>query len=115
VRGREQNATRRGWIGWGQLPLFAILGFFITLLGTFTDVNRHYARWGMVNYSIAGSPIIGAVRSLTEGHTERLGTFHLQDIGWLPIPASIFPAGLVLILLVGSIQMARQLSIKEVT
>jgi hypothetical protein len=93
--------------------LCVVLGSLITLLGTFTDVNQHYARWGMVNYSIAGLPILGAVRSLSAGHTERLATFHLQEMGWLPLAASLFPAALVLIVLVASIKMARQMSVKE--
>lgn len=83
-------APRPPWLP----PLTAVLllaGFLIALLGVFTDVNRHYARYDVVNYSLEGSPLMGAVRSALAGEFEALGTFQLPRMGWLSLSAVLMP------------------------
>lgn len=69
-----------------------ILAFSITFLGTFTDINAHYARHSsddVVHYTLNASPLVGALR---EGEWIPLAALHLQDMGWTPASAIIFPA-----------------------
>jgi hypothetical protein len=67
-------------------------GFLAAILGVFTDVNRH----DVVNYSLAGSPLVGAVKTALAGDIEAPGIFQLQRMGWLDFPATVVPALLVL-------------------
>jgi hypothetical protein len=55
-------------------------------------VNRH----DVVNYSLAGSPLVGAVKTALAGDIEAPGIFQLQRMGWLDFPATVVPALLVL-------------------
>jgi len=75
----------------------ALAGLAVGFVGAFTDVNRHYARYDVVNYSLSGSPLVGAFDSLLAGALESPGAFHLQSMGWLPLPATLFPVSLIVI------------------
>ena len=83
--------TASGRERWALAGLSAA-GFLIAILGVFTDVNRH----DVVNYSLAGSPITGAMKTALAGHIEAPGIFQLQRMGWLELPATVVPALLVL-------------------
>jgi hypothetical protein len=81
-------SEREGWVLMG----LSLAGFLAAILGVFTDVNRH----DVVNYSLAGSPLVGAVKTALAGDIEAPGIFQLQRMGWLDFPATVVPALLVL-------------------
>jgi hypothetical protein len=83
------------------LTPLSLAGFFVAILGTFTDVNRY----DVVNYSLAGSPIVGAVKTALAGDIETPGIFQLQRMGWLDFPATVVPALLVLCSIICFIKM----------
>jgi hypothetical protein len=89
--GEVTSRERPVWVS------LSLLGFLAAILGVFTDVNRHYSRVGdVVNYSLAGSPIVGAVKTALAGDIESPGIFHMQRMGWLVGPATVVPAALLI-------------------
>lgn len=83
-----------GWRTRFALVLLALAGFFINGAAVITDVNRHYSTHGMVNYSLAHTPILSAWEAIGAGHTEPLGSFHLAELGWQSLLATLFPLAL---------------------
>jgi len=83
---------------WGQALLItaAFWGGLLMLAGSLTDVNRHYARHGMVHYALTRTAWLSALESLWRGETLALGLFDWRRMGWVPLTADLIPLGVVL-------------------